>query len=253
MLPKHKARTGLESGLGKEHAEAVEKLMQDNADKEVKAMWNKYGDDIKVGDAKHQKVSFHREGSIYVDVEKDSAGYKTSTGVMAKSPYQVTVHESGHAIDHAVSAKVGYNFSAEHNGGRFEKLLIQETNAYMKSFQKGLNEKHGRKFNIEETRKELSKSLFAENDWLSTGMMSDIMGGATKGKFNGTSGHAKSYWTGWKDYWGKTHDAHSVASEAFAHFTSIATNSRSAARLKSVFPESYKEYLSMCQFAATLE
>ena len=46
---------------------------------------------------------------------------------------------------------------------------------------------------IEGTWKELVRSLFAENDWLSAGMLSDIMGGAAKGKFNDTSGHPKSY------------------------------------------------------------
>lgn len=252
MGPKPKA--GLAAGLGEERAKDVEKLMQDNAPDEVKAMWDKYGDGVKVADAAYTKTPYSGNAGIHLDAAKDAQGaFIKEGGRQLRMPYQTTIHESAHAIDDMVTAKVGYDFAAEHNGGKFEQLLIKETNAYMKSFQKGLKEKHGRTFNIEETRKELAMSLFAEQDYLSTGMLSDIMGGATKGKFRGTSGHAKEYWTGWKDYFGIVHGKHSVATEAFAHFTSTAANSKAAARLKSVFPESYKEYLSMCKFASELQ
>lgn len=246
-------KKGLAAGLGDDHAKAIEKLMQENAPEEVRKMWDKYGDDIEVADANYTKTPKFSVGGIYVNIEADASGTKTRSGQPAREPYQTTIHESAHAVDDIVSAKVGYDFAVKHNGGKFESLLIKESSDYIKSYQKELQNKRGSKVSIDEARKELSMSLFAENDYLSTGMLSDILGGATKGKFQGTSGHAKQYWTGWKDYFGNVHDQHSVATEAFAHFTSTAANSKAATRLKSVFPESYKEYQSMCQFAASLE
>ena len=247
-------KKGLAAGLGEEHAKAIEKTMQDNAPAEVKAMWDKYGDGIKVADAHCTETPYSARDGIHLNAEQDVNGkYTKNGGKLAKMPYQTAIHESAHAIDDMISAKVGYDFAVEHNGGKFEQLLIKESNAYIRNYQKGLQEKRGTKVNVEEARKALSWDLFAEGDYLSTAMQSDILGGATKGKFTGTAGHAKSYWTGWKDYWGNTRDAHSVATEAFAHFTSTAANSKAGARLQSVFPESYKEYLSMCQFAASLE
>lgn len=246
-------KQGLVAGLGEEHAKAVEKLIQDNAPEEVRKMWDKHGDDVAVVEADYTKTPKCGVGGIYVNIGADAAGIKTAAGKPAKEPYQNTIHESAHAIDDAVSAKVGYDFAVEHNGGRFESLLIKESNDYIKGYQKELQAKRGRKVSIDETRRELSTSLFAENDYLSTGMLSDILGGATKGKFRGTSGHTKEYWTGWKDYFGNVRGKHSVATEAFAHFTSTAANGKAAARLKSVFPESFNEYLNMCAFAASVD
>lgn len=246
-------KQGLVSGYGEKHAKAIEKLVQDNAPEEVRKMWDKYGDDIDVADAHYTKTPHFGKGGIYNDIDTDAAGMRTKSGKPAKEPYQNTIHESAHAVDALVSAKVGYDFATKHNNGKFESLLIKESNDYIKGHQKKLQDARGRKVSIDETRKELSMSLFAENDYLSTGMLSDILGGATKGKFQGTSGHAKQYWTGWKDYFGNVHAQHSVATEAFAHFTSTAANSKAAARLKSVFPESYKEYLSMCAYAASID
>lgn len=244
-------KKGLADGLGEEHAKAIEKLIQDNSPQAVKDMWNRFGDDIEVGDAKYERGAHCSNGKVYLDVEKDAAGYMTRDGRPGKSPYQVSIHESAHAVDDLVSGLVGYEFAVEHNGRKFESLLIKESNAYIKAFQKNLQAERGYKVNIEETRKALSASFFAEKDNLSTGMLSDILGGATKGKFVGTSGHPKDYWTGFQTYYGKV-PGKSVATEAWAHFTSIAANEKAAARLKSVFPESYNEYLSMCEYAATL-
>lgn len=245
-------KKGLAEGLGAEHAKAIEKLVHENMPKQVQAMWDKHGDGIRVADSKHSKVAYSGSDGIHLDIESDAAGIKTKSGASAKSPYQISIHESAHAIDDIVSKKVGYEFAVEHNGRKFEKTLIQESNNYIKSYQKQMQGQLGRKVSIDEARKGLAMELFKENDYLSTGMLSDILGGATNGKFVGTSGHAKQYWTGWKDYFGNTRGAHSVATEAWAHFTSTAANEKSAARLQSVFPESYKEYLSMCEFAASV-
>ena len=252
QAPKSTAKQGLEKGLGKEHAEAVEKLIHDNAPKAVCDMWDKHGDQITVADAGYTGTAYSSNDGIHLNVAADAAGQMTRTGKPARSPYQTTIHESAHAIDDAISAKLGYQFVTQYNGGYFEKLLIQESNDYIKNYQKKLQGSRGSKVSIDEARRELARSLFTEGDYLSTGMLSDILGGATKGKFQGTSGHSKSYWTGWKDYFGNVHAAHSVATEAWAHFTSTAANGKSAARLKEVFPKSYGEYLSMCEFAATL-
>ena len=246
-------KKGLAAGLGEEHAKAIEKTMQDSAPAEVKAMWDKYGDGVKIADAHYAGTPHSARDGIHLNAEKDISGSFLKDGSkQTKMPYQTAIHESAHAIDDMVSAKVGYDFAVKHNGGKFEQTLIKESNDYIKGFQKELQAKRGSKVSIDEARKELSMKLFAEGDWLSTAMQSDILGGATKGKFTGTAGHDKSYWTGVKTYWGKI-EGHSVATEAFAHFTSLASNSKSAARIQSVFPESYKEYLSMCQYAASLE
>ena len=84
-------------------------------------------------------------------------------------------------------------------------------------------------------------------------MVSDILEGATKGKFSGTSGHGKKYWTGWKDYWGDTRGAHDVSVEAFAHFFAAkGTNSAGLSKIQEIFPESYGVFNRMLTEATNL-
>ena len=163
-------------------------------------------------------------------------------------PYESTVHESAHAIDYVVSERLGYSLTTQYNGGWFETLLQRESKAYIDGFREELQTKLGRKVDDDHVYNKLSWKLVEMKDPKATGMLSDILGGATKGEFKGTSGHDKEYWTGGKDKNGKTITGQSVATEAWAHFTSMTTNPHSAKMLKEVFPKSYKEYLEMCDF-----
>lgn len=73
-----------------------------------------------------------------------------------------------------------------------------------------------------------------------TGDISDIFEGATKGKVIGTGGHSKNYWT-----------TRSVAVEAFAEmFSATTTNPQSLGNIKKYFPKSYDVFNEMLKGAA---
>lgn len=238
-------KKGLVAGFGQEHAEAIEKVI-DASPEEIKAVWNKFGDEIVVADA-HSKGAYCDSGSSNIHVDIDRSANET----VKRGTYEEVMHESAHAIDYAIARKLGLSegFSGSYKDGLFEKTLIQESNAYFKNFQREYQATNGRKISLPEAReidgyRACSRSLISERH------TSDILGGATKGKYTGISGHSKKYWTGWKDYYGDVHGVHKVSTEAFAHFFSTSTtNPQGLARLKSVFPESYKVFTSMMKEA----
>ena len=166
--------------------------------------------------------------------------------------YESVMHESGHSIDRAISRKFGSRYSENYNDGEFQKTLEREGTQYIKNFQKDLVSRYGRKVPLDEARRILSMRMVTET-YKVTGDVSDILGGVTKGKFSGSGGHPKKYWTGEKDYWGNVRGAHSVSVEAFAEmFSASTTNSGSLAKIKEVFPESYKVFTKMLAEAANL-
>ena len=237
-------KENLVKSLGEKHATEVEKLMQD-APEEVRAVWDKYGRYVAVMDSHSNGRAYCRSGSVYLDIEKDAAGSRCN------APYETMAHESAHSIDFAIGRKVGYDFSVEHNGREFETSLKKEADVYIKTHQKKLVAERGTKVSIQEARDDLGKIMRKEGT-INTANVSDMLEGATLGKFSGSAGHGKTYWTGSNTYWGKT-KGHSVAKEAFAEmFAASATNKPSLAKIQEIFPESYKIFQNMCKEAAQL-
>lgn len=238
-------KAGLAAGLGEEHAKAIEKAVQNSAE-ELKALWDKYADQITVADTNARVGACDYTGRIKVNLASDARGDKGGP------PYETTLHESGHSIDRAISRKVGYRFSESYNDGEFEKFLVKEANQYIKNHQKKMSEEQGRKVPIAEARSNLG-SLTRKAGYEVAGDVSDMLEGATKGKFTGVAGHGKAYWTGGTVYGHKT-KGHSVATEAFAEMFSASTvNPKSLAKIKEVFPGSYHVFQKMIKEAATFE
>lgn len=242
-------RTGLASGLGEDHAKKIEALIA-KAPEENRQLWDKYGDEVKVGDANSRR-SCYKPGSdqIYVNINKDSSGQD------GLPEYEVTFHESGHAIDAAIGRKIGAkHFSTDYNNGEFQKTLEREADSYIKAHQQKMQQERGGKVPIQTARDDLAMNLRIKG-YADAGDVSDMLEGATKGKFHdGAGGHGKSYWTDQKLYGTWTIPGHKVATEAFAEmFSATTTNPRSAALIKEVFPESYNVFQTMIKEAATYE
>lgn len=233
--------------FGQESAEAMEKSLS-NADPEIKEFWDKYGGKVKIGatDSKRQycqKVG-DEDAEIYIDLDR------ANNGNNHEEPYQAVFHESAHAIDHMLSDE--YNrFSETWNGGEFSKTLKQEADEYIKGFQKKISSERGYKVPIAEARKELSLNMYTW-ELNEASIVSDVLGGATKGKCQGPFGHGQKYWTGWKDWWGDIRGAHDVSTEAFADFFEASVNPKALNKVKEVFPKSYDCFKRMLKEANAL-
>ena len=240
-----KPKENLVSGLGKEHAEAVENLVQDSS-QDIQNLWNKYAGEIIIENANSSRsYCSGSDGSINVNIKNDAAGSRY------KPPYETVMHESGHSIDHAISRKVGYRYSERYNGGEYQDMLVKEGNEYIKNFQKKLSAERGTKVSIGDARDELGKLMRKEGAMI-TGDVSDMLEGVTKGKFTGSAGHGTSYWIGRNTWVGRV-GAHQVCVEAFAEMFSASTaNGPSLKKIKEVFPESYKIFQRMVKEANNL-
>lgn len=237
--PKLTPKENLVTGLGQEHAENIERIVSEAPD-HIRNAWEKYGNSIIVGDSMVKGTAFCKAstGAIHVNIERDSEGSKLRT------PYETTMHESGHSIDHAISKHVGYKFADEYKEGLFEKTIIKEAETYIKNKQKQMSVERGDKVSIAEAREAVGKELKA-GGFKATSDVSDMFEGATKGKVIGSGGHGKKYWTGYKAY-GWSVPGHKVSSEAFAEmFSATLTNADSLVNIKKYFPESYSVFTEM--------
>lgn len=249
-VPPIRPRRGLVLGLGEQHAENIEKLIQDNAPDEVKAVWSRFGHDIKVGDTA-EKYGYYSaiDATINIDLAND-----------AKRNYKTTLHESGHNIDGIIyeylnnGVRRSTRFAAEYNNGEFQNKLVKEANELFKRVQTTMSQNSGRKVSIGEARRDVERQVRAQAKKVGVHEMSplcDILEGATKGKFQAVSGHGKAYWNDKKDYQGRVFQKGTpVATEAFAHMFQASSNGIGLKYLKQFFPESYKTFTKICNEAA---
>ena len=228
----------LVAGLGREHAEAIEVLISKAPDN-IKQTWEKYGDEVSVGSKTHNGTGkCDAYGNIYVNIANDSKGSDY------RAAYEVTMHESGHAIDRAITRKVGYRYSTNYKDGLFEKTIVREADTYIKNRQKQLSEERGAKVGIDVARSSVAKEINALG-FKAGGDVSDMFEGATKGKMVLNTGHGKAYWTGRTTTYYKI-PGKSVAVEAFAEmFGATVTSPESLANIKKYFPESYGVFNEM--------
>ena len=251
-------RKGLESGLGQTHAQAIEDIAK-KAPENIRKVWDKYGDEIEVADANWKRTAnCNSAGQIKVNIQQHSQDTRLH------NPYEVVMHESGHSIDQAIYRKFGSRFSTDYKNGLFEKTIKDEVDKYTKQKQTELkNNKEwmaansqyrsqvGRngKVTVGAARNEIGKEL-RKGTYKTTGDVSDIFEGATEAKITGSAGHGKGYWVR-RDYFGTVR--RSVAVEAFAEmFSATTTNPESLKNIQKYFPESYKVFNEMMDYASTL-
>lgn len=233
----------MESAYGKDKIAQMDKLLSESPEF-IQTFWNNHGGDIQVGNPNSNRGFYSPlKENINLNVEKDAQGSSI------KPPYETTFHECAHAIDYAVGGQSSLYYkriSTEYKNGLYSETLKREADTYIKNHQKKMSEQTGRKVRIQEARDDLGR-IMREEGAMSTGDVSDMLEGATKGKFTGSAGHGKSYWTGRDTYWGRT-EGKDVAIEAFAEmFSATITNKASLAKIKEVFPESYAMFQEMLE------
>ena len=233
----------IDSTYGATHAQAVKSTLQ-NADPEVKAVWNKYQSKFKTSNAKYSGGTANyspASDSVTLDITRAASGSSYQT------PYQVLYHEYGHMTDYLAAREFGYNnyvaFTQVFNGldsngkatfiqGMSGGLLGQTAKDELKALIKSTKKAHGvttkaeaAQIIIDEIKK--NYSLIARSD------VSDMLEGAGIGvSYPLGVGHGKSYW--------KNRDN---GKEIFAEMISAEVASPdSLACIKKYFPETYKVF-----------
>lgn len=255
-IEREKKRTAEAGGTGAKYSQSMEqayglekiaemnKLLKDSPEF-IQTFWNNHSGCVQVGETDRGRTANYNptKETINLNIERDAKGSEH------KTPYETTFHESAHAMDYAIGKQSGMYYkqiSTEYRNGLFEETLKKEADTYIKNHQKKLAAERGQKVSIQAARDDLG-SIMRREGTISTGDVSDMLEGATKGKFMGSAGHGKAYWTGHNTYWGKT-PGHSVATEAFAEmFSASITNKASLAKIKEVFPESYSLFQEMIE------
>lgn len=233
------AKSNLVEGLGQKHAENIEGLIGKSPEYIQKA-WDKAAGTIVVEDNAYNGKAHCYKNEITVHIENDGDPEYS----IKKFPYEVTMHESAHAIDNALgSGGIGVTKLSEiYKDGLFQKTLEKEAEAHVLKFkaERGISK-------IQDARKEFSFQIMGEYRRMSD--VNDIFEGASKGKIPTVYGHGKKYWnkhTRTIAYQKFTVDAHKVSSEAFAEmFSATVTNPESLAEIKKWFPESYAVFEEM--------
>lgn len=238
----------IDSTYGATHAQAVKSTLQ-NADPEVKAVWNKYQSKFKTSNAKYSGGTANYSASsdsVTLDITRAASGSSYQT------PYQVLYHEYGHMTDYLAAREFGYNnyvaFTQVFNGldsngkatfikGMSGGLLGQTAKDELKALIKSTKKAHGvttkaeaAQIIIDEIKKDYS--LIARSD------VSDMLEGAGIGvAYPLGVGHGKSYW--------KNRDN---GKEIFAEMMSAEVASPdSLACIKKYFPETYKVFRTILE------
>lgn len=233
----------IDSTYGAAHAQAVKTTLQ-NADPEVKAVWNKYQSKFKTSNAKYSGGAANyspASDSVTLDITRAASGSSYQT------PYQVLYHEYGHMTDYLAAREFGYNaftaftevfngldsngnavFVVKGQGG----LLGRSAKNELKSLIKNIKKAHGVSTKAEAAQiliDEITQnySLVARSD------VSDMLEGAGIGVgYPLGVGHGKNYW--------KNRDN---GKEIFAEIMSAEVASHdSLACIKKYFPETYKVF-----------
>ena len=79
--------------VGKNHFDNIRDKVDGCQNDDLRTVWNTFESQIKVADAHYHGRSFASGGTINITIGSDAKGNSYN------SPYAVTFHESGHAID----------------------------------------------------------------------------------------------------------------------------------------------------------
>lgn len=269
-------QSDLSQKFGQTHYDGMHDLIDSCQNDSAVEVWQKYESGIKVGSSTY-KGREHASGStIYVNGANDAKG---STW---EKPFQVSFHESGHAIDSMNASKgtgIGRHFSSTYKDGIFPQTITREVNEMVdkeavvikqafkdhKGDWEWLHQhgyipktsydwflKYGRWLGGEP---KYSKSLAykaVENrikalEPFAKADLSDILEGATNARISIGFGHGASYWK--QRMWMGVNDG--LATEAFAEMIdSTFACPESLAAIQENLPESYEIFLEMLEFLA---
>jgi len=259
--------SNLSKNIGKEHYDTLHDLIDKSPDTELARVWDKYEDQIKVGNINLRKTAYYNpgKGDISFNLKKEMVAGKYN----AKA--QTVFHESGHAIDYAIAREKGHVFTGYSNvykDGLYTKTINKEIadridgygvkikaslnahqtdykwlldNNYLDSWSYNRWKDQGivpqkvryRKFFA---RRQLQKEI-SDLPILEKRNFSDILEGSTKGDIQAGFGHGKAYWK---------RDAGRVGKEAFAEmFDATFSNPIELETFKKYIPKSYKVFQEM--------
>lgn len=263
--------------FGKEHYDGMHDLIDSCENQKAVEVWSKNEASITVGDVNYKGHEYCSGSQIFVNGEHDRKGSNW------QSPYQVSFHESSHAIDRLNADKadgLGIHFSAKYKDGLFPQTIKDEVNEMVKKKEaefKQMFKDH--KDDWEWLHEHDAISDFDYNLWKSAGHflgnskpkynkrlayravekeinklppiarcdLSDILEGATKEKISCGFGHGKSYWS--KKVIFGVEDG--LATESFAEMMdSTFANSDSLAAIQKYLPKSYSVFLEMLDVLA---
>ena len=236
----------LARGFGPTHYDALHDIIDKSSNTNLKAVWDKYENELRVGDA-HKKGGAYAMGrSLYLDIDKCAKGNSFDR------PYQVVFHEAGHGIDSACrklasqSGVFASHFSGAYKGGLFPQTIKDEVQELVSAYDKKLKAEYkarGETYRKAYAYKALENEIRAYNSYAMADL-SDILEGATGAKIRCGYGHGASYW---KDRTiGGISDG--LATEAFAEMTdSTFANPESLELIKKYLPKSYKVYEEMLE------
>lgn len=262
--------------FGSDYYDALQERIQNSPHPELSQVWKQYESQIQVGDANYRGHEHCMGDRIYVNGARDAKGNSW------QKPYQVTFHESGHALDSIARSHPSVqgvsifsrHYSSAYENGLFPKTIKSEVEDWVKVKDKELKalfkahkddvdwlHDNGfiSKYNYDHF-KQTGKWLYSEPKYsksyaysaiekeinalpgIARADLSDILEGATDGKIQCGFGHGKSYWK--KRTIGGVPDG--LATEAFAEMTdSTFANPESLETIKKYLPKSYSVYEEM--------
>lgn len=265
--------------FGKDHYDAMHKMVVDSPDQKASAVWKKYESEVKVADARYKGHQHAMGDTIYVNGERDAKGNSF------EKPYQVTFHESGHAIDSLARKTVTDNtnifarhYSSAYKDGLFPQTIkdevadmvntrAKELKALWKEHAGDVEWFHSQGFIDDWSYKFWKSGTFKDDQVLpkykkayayssiqreikaagskyAISDLSDILEGATGAKIQCGFGHGATYW---KD---RTYNGlpDGLATEAFAEMMdSTFANPESLEMIQKYLPKSYGVFQEMLE------
>ncbi len=240
-----------------------------NAD--AQALLNKHADEIEVVDKNTAGIQHCEANSSRIHINEA----KNATGDTINTPYQVTFHESGHALDYATKKALGtsgYTFSSSYNGGELQKTIKAEVKSIVDDYDNKLKadfalhatdydwlhdnkfisdwdytfwKKNGTMLATPRYAKTFAYKAFERElgtlPKRSVSDLCDMAEGATGAKIHVVSGHGAKYW---KDR--SFGNDCGLATEAFAEmYSGEMANADSIAVIKQYLPKSYGVFCDM--------
>lgn len=254
--------------VGKNHFDNIRDKVDGCQNDDLRTVWNTFESQIKVADAHYHRRSFASGGTINITIGSDAKGNSYN------SPYAVTFHESGHAID-CLTAPMGgrsgqWFISSSYKDGLFPKTIKAEVSDWVNAVYKEMKaHKDDLQYWIDQNWIDSNTAAYYSNsswfkmskslaykaiqnqlsalNWLQKGDISDILEGATRMKICLGVGHGAAYWAN------RVYDGidFGLGTEAFAEMTSASmTCPESLAVIQKYLPKSYAVYKEIIKMIA---
>ncbi|MBR5584078.1 MAG: minor capsid protein, partial [Lachnospiraceae bacterium] len=266
-------QSDLAQKFGQEHYDGMHDLIDSCENPSLQKVWEQYEGDIKVADAKYKGHEHCIGSNIYVNGERDAKGNTW------QAPFQVSFHESGHAIDSLASKKgtgVGHHYSSRYKDGVFPQTIKDEVQEWVNKKAEVIKQafkEHKGDWKWLSDAGYVSKSSYNfftnYGSWLgcepkysksiaykavekevnalspkAKADLSDILEGASGAKINCGFGHGASYWK--QRTYGGVSDG--LATEAFAEMIDSAMACpESLETIKKYLPKSYAIFEEMIE------